>query len=71
MSIWKDFGSADDQQSFDVIPKGTIARVRMTIKPGGHDDHREAPEPNARAQEMCHVDRHAKGFAGGVSQERH
>ena len=41
MSIWNDFSSADDQQSFDVIPKGTIARVRMTIKPGGHDDHRE------------------------------
>jgi len=41
MSIWKDFSSADDQQSFDIIPKGTIARVRMTIKPGGYDDHRE------------------------------
>jgi len=41
MSIWNDFSSADDQQSFDVIPKGTIARVRMTIKPGGYDDLRE------------------------------
>ncbi len=41
MSIWNDFSSADDQQSFDIIPKGTIARVRMTIKPGGHDDVRE------------------------------
>ena len=41
MSIWNDFSSADDQKSFDVIPKGTIARVRMTIKPGGYDDLRE------------------------------
>ena len=35
---WKDFNSADDQSGFDVIPKGTLAKVRMTIKPGGHDD---------------------------------
>ena len=41
MSIWNDFSSADDQQSFDLIPKGTVARVRMTIKPGGYDDLRE------------------------------
>lgn len=38
MSVWKDFSSAEDQQSYDVIPKGTIARVRMTIKPGGFND---------------------------------
>lgn len=38
MSVWKDFSSAEDQQSFDVIPKGTIARVRMSIKPGGYND---------------------------------
>ena len=38
MSVWKDFGNAEDQQTFDIIPKGTIARVRMTIKPGGYDD---------------------------------
>lgn len=38
MSVWKDFSSAEDQQSFDVIPKGTVARVRMTIKPGGFND---------------------------------
>ena len=38
MSLWNDFNNAEDQQSFDVIPKGTIARVRMTIKPGGIDD---------------------------------
>lgn len=35
---WKNFNSADDQSGFDVIPKGTLAKVRMTIKPGGHDD---------------------------------
>lgn len=35
---WSDFNSADDQSGFDVIPKGTLAKVRMTIKPGGHDD---------------------------------
>jgi hypothetical protein len=35
---WNDFNSADFQSGFDVIPKGTLAKVRMTIKPGGHDD---------------------------------
>ncbi len=35
---WNDFNSADDQSGFDVIPKGTLAKVRMTIKPGGHDE---------------------------------
>ena len=38
MSAWNDFNDAEQQQSFDLIPKGTAARVRMTIKPGGHDD---------------------------------
>ena len=38
MSTWNDFNDAEQQQSFDLIPKGTAARVRMTIKPGGHDD---------------------------------
>ena len=33
-----DFNSASEQTSFDLIPKGTVVRVRMTIKPGGHDD---------------------------------
>lgn len=36
---WNDFNSAEDQQAFDVIPRGTIAKVLMTIKPGGYDDH--------------------------------
>ena len=35
---WTDFNDADSQHSFDLIPKGTIAPVRMTIKPGGYDD---------------------------------
>lgn len=35
---WNDFNSAEDQGGFDVIPKGTLVKVRMTIKPGGHDD---------------------------------
>jgi hypothetical protein len=34
---WADFNDAQNQQSYDVIPKGTLARVRMTIKPGGFD----------------------------------
>jgi len=38
MSAWNDFNDAEQQQSFDLIPKGTAAPVRMTIKPGGHDD---------------------------------
>ena len=38
MSAWNDFNDAEQQQSFDLIPKGTVAPVRMTIKSGGHDD---------------------------------
>jgi hypothetical protein len=38
MSAWNDFNYAEQQQSFDLMPKGTIARVRMTVKPGGYDD---------------------------------
>ncbi len=33
-----DFNSAAEQSSYDLIPKGTMVRVRMTIKPGGYDD---------------------------------
>lgn len=36
---WNDFNSAEEQRDFDVIPKGTLVKVRMTIKPGGFDDH--------------------------------
>lgn len=35
---WNDFNDAEQQTSFDLIPKGTMAKVRMTLKPGSHDD---------------------------------
>lgn len=35
---WNDFNDAESQTSYDLIPKGTIAPVRLTIKPGGYDD---------------------------------
>lgn len=35
---WNDFNTADEQREFDVIPKNTLVKVRMTIKPGGYDD---------------------------------
>jgi len=38
-SAWNDFNSADDQYGFDTLPKGTLVKVRMTLKPGGYDDH--------------------------------
>ncbi len=38
MNTWTDFNNAEQQQGFDLIPKGTVVKVRMTIKPGGHDD---------------------------------
>jgi hypothetical protein len=38
-SNWNDFNDAEAQQgAFDLIPKGAIVPLRMTIKPGGHDD---------------------------------
>lgn len=38
MTAWNDFNSADDQNNFDLIPKGTLLKVRLTIRPGGYDD---------------------------------
>ena len=35
---WNDYNDAVSQNAYDLIPKGTIVPVRMTIKPGGHDD---------------------------------
>ncbi|MBF0453679.1 MAG: hypothetical protein HQL72_02540 [Magnetococcales bacterium] len=35
---WNDFNDADAQSSYDLIPKGTVAPVRMTIRPGGFND---------------------------------
>lgn len=37
-SSWNDFNNAEEQRNYDIIPKGTIAPVRMTIKPGGYDE---------------------------------
>lgn len=37
-NAWQDFNDAEQQQGFDLIPKGTLVPVRMTIKPGGYDD---------------------------------
>ncbi len=37
---WTDFNDAEAQQGgFNLIPKGTLVPVRMTIRPGGHDDY--------------------------------
>jgi hypothetical protein len=37
---WNDFNDAESQ-SFDLIPKGTIAKVRLTIRPGGYNDEQQ------------------------------
>ncbi|MCW7552991.1 hypothetical protein NX722_10130 [Endozoicomonas gorgoniicola] len=37
MTRWNDFNDATDHGSYDVIPSGTLVKVRMTIKPGGFD----------------------------------
>ncbi len=37
-SEWTDFNSAAVQQDYDLIPKGTLAKVRLTLKPGGYDE---------------------------------
>jgi hypothetical protein len=34
--LWNDFNDA--QSNTNLIPKGTLARVRLTIRPGGFDD---------------------------------
>ena len=38
MSNWNDFNDAEQQQSFDLIPRNTAAKLRLSIKPGGFDD---------------------------------
>ena len=38
MSKQFNFSQALEQQTFSIIPEGTLARVRMFIKPGGHND---------------------------------
>lgn len=38
MPNWNDFNDAEQQQSFDLIPRNTPAKLRLTIKPGGFND---------------------------------
>ena len=33
-----DFNDAEQQHEYDIIPKGTLAKVRMLVRPGGYDD---------------------------------
>ena len=40
MSSWNDFNDAQTQ-NFDLIPKGTIVKARLTIRPGGHNDEQQ------------------------------
>jgi hypothetical protein len=40
MGSWNDFNDA--QSNTNLIPKGTLAKVRLTIRPGGFDDPRRA-----------------------------
>ncbi len=48
-SNWNDFNDAEAQLgAFDLIPKGTIVPLRMTIKPGGHDDHSQGLDRRLR-----------------------
>lgn len=35
---WTDFNTAEEQNDYDLIPKGTLVKVRLTIKPGGYND---------------------------------
>ena len=32
-NVWTDFNNAEVQQDYDLIPKGTLAKVRLTLKP--------------------------------------
>jgi len=38
MTLWTDFNNAEDTGAFNLIPKGSLLKVRMTLKPGGYDD---------------------------------
>ena len=37
-AAWNDFNDAEDQREFALIPPKTLAKVIMTIRPGGYDD---------------------------------
>lgn len=36
---WMNFNDADEQNTGDLIPAKTVAKVRMKIRPGHYDDH--------------------------------
>lgn len=36
-----DFNNSENQSNFDLIPNNTLAKVRMSIKPGGYDDQNQ------------------------------
>ena len=38
MTTWQNFNDADAQTSYDLIPAKSLAKVRMTLKPGGVDN---------------------------------
>lgn len=38
MNNFCDFNNADEQPSFELIPRGHIAKVRLSIKPGGYNN---------------------------------
>ena len=37
-AAWNDFNDAEAQREFALIPPKTLAKVIMTIRPGGYDD---------------------------------
>lgn len=37
-AAWNDFNDAEDQRDFALIPPKTLAKVIMSIRPGGYDD---------------------------------
>ena len=37
-AAWNDFNDAEEQREFALIPPKTLAKVIMTIRPGGYDD---------------------------------
>lgn len=37
-TAWTDFSDAEEQRDFALIPPKTLAKVIMTIRPGGYDD---------------------------------
>lgn len=38
---WMNFNDAEEQTSGDIIPKNTLVKVHMKIRPGGYDDQAE------------------------------